>query len=108
MKSQLFKKEIPKDLLYNFLDKYAIDKGDYYLFTTISYQKAKFHKELEKFLDIIKEYYYPAKQSYITRKMSYNNFTTILRQICKSSLITYISKVKYEKLTYGIEYYIYK
>ena len=40
--------------------------------------------------------------------MSYNNFTTILRQICKSSLITYISKVKYEKSTYGIEYYIYK
>ena len=67
MKSQLFKKEIPKDLLYT-LDKYAIDKDDYYLFTTISYQKAKFHKELEKFLDIIKEYYYPAKQSYITEK----------------------------------------
>lgn len=108
MKSQLFKNDIPKDILFNFLDKYAIDKGNYYLFTTISYQKAKFHEELENFFDVLKEYYYPAKQNYITRKMSYNNFTTILRQICKCALITYTSKVKYEKSAYGIEYYIYK
>ena len=66
MKSQLFKNDIPKDILFNFLDKYAIDKCNYYL------------------------------------------FTTILRQICKCALITYTSKVKYEKSAYGIEYYFYK
>lgn len=108
MKSQLFNKEIPKNVLFDFLEEFAMDKETHFLFTNVSFQKAKFHNKLAIFCNKIKDYYYPAKQSYVTRKMSYNNFTTILRQICKCALITYTSKVKYEKSSYGIEYYIYK
>ncbi len=108
MKSQLFKNLIPTSILFEFLKEYSHDKGSYYLFSNISYNKAKYHNGVEKFCDKIKDYYFPAKQHYATRKMTYNNFTTILRQICKTNLVTHTSKVKYEKSSYDIEYFIYK
>ena len=108
MKSQIFKNEIPIHILHNFLKEFADDKETYYLFTNVSFNKAKYHKKIEEFCESIKNYYYGAKTYYVTRKMTYNNFTTVLRQICKAQLITYTSKVKYEKSSYDIEYYIYK
>lgn len=108
MKSQLFKTAIPSDILYDFLKEFAEDKDSYYLFSNVSFQKAKYHNSIVTFCEKIKTYYYKAKENYATRKMNYNNFTTIIRQICKTNLITYTSKVKYEKSSYDIEYYIYK
>lgn len=108
MKSQIFKKKIPIDILQDFLREFAEDKNNYYLFTNVSFNKAKFHKKIDIFCDSIKDYYYASKSYYVTRKMTYNNFTTVLRQICKAHLVTYTSKIKYEKSAYDIEYYIYK
>lgn len=108
MKSQLFKMEIPSDILYDFLKDFADDKDGYYLFTNVSFQKAKYHNAIERFCEMIKPYYYKSKEGYVMRKMNYNNFTTIIRQICNANLITYTSKVRYEKSSYDIEYYIYK
>lgn len=107
MKSQLFKTEIPSDILYDFLKEFADYKSTYYLFSNVSFQKAKYHCAIEAFCNKIKPYYYKSKEKYIIRKMNYNNFTTIIRQICKANLITYTSKVKYEKSSYDIEHYIY-
>ena len=108
MKSQLFKEKVPSELLFNFLEEFAICKDDHYIFSSISFNKAKFHDKIYNFCNNLKYFYHEAKQHYLTRKITYNNFTTIIRQICKSNLITYTSKVKYEKSTYDIEYYIYK
>jgi hypothetical protein len=48
-----------------------------------------------------------SKQKYLERKLAYNNFTTILRQICNFCAINYTSVIKYDKSTYNIIYYIY-
>ena len=108
MKSQIFRAEIPLSILFSFLEKYADDKGNYYLFSTVSYNKAKYHSQIASFCDGLKQYYHNAKHYYLDRKMNYNNFTTIIRQICKASLVTYTSKTDYNRSTYNIVYYIYK
>jgi len=108
MKNQLFKKTIPTTILIDFLKKYADDMGNYYIFSSICYNRAKFHNEIQKFCDEIEDYYHTSKKHYVTKKMSFNGFTTIIRQICKSNLITYTSKVNYRQSTYDIIYYIYK
>ena len=38
--------------------------------------------------------------------MTYTAFTTVLRQICKFNHIKYTTKIRYEKSTYEIVYYI--
>jgi hypothetical protein len=48
-----------------------------------------------------------SKRKYLEKKLSFNTFTTILRQICNFNKIKYISQIKYDKSSYGIEYYIY-
>ena len=108
MKNQLFKSIIPTNILFEFLKKYGDDMGNYYIFSNICYNKAKFHNEIQKFCDEIKDYYHESKKKYVTKKMSFNSFTTIVRQICKSNVITFTSKVNYRQSTYDIIYYIYK
>jgi hypothetical protein len=108
MKSQIFKQNIPSDILFLFLDKYAEDRDTHYIFSNISYNKAKFHSEISTFCNDLLPYYHYAKQYYATRTMNFNNFTTIIRQICKFGLITYTSKTEYENSAYNIIYYIYK
>ena len=44
---------------------------------------------------------------YLDKKLTYNSFTTILRQICNYNKITYTSQIKYDKSSYEITYYIY-
>ena len=55
----------------------------------------------------IKNHYFPSKQNYVTRKMTYKNFITILRQICKYHHIPFTSTIKYDKSTYDISYSIF-
>ena len=58
-------------------------------------------------MDSCKPFYHISKQKYLERKLTYNNFTTILRQICNFNKINYTSQIKYDKSTYDIIYYIY-
>ena len=108
MKTQLFKTDIPSSVLFSFLEEFADDKGGYYIFSNISYNRAKYHDKLNEFCDEIRPHYHKAKQHYVLNKMGYNNLTTVIRQICKANLITYTSKVNYRQSTYDIIYYIYK
>ena len=73
-----------------------------------SYKRSTLKDKLKEFLDKISEYYHVSKRHYLTRKMSYSRFTTIIRQICKQNQISYTSKIKYFRSTYEIIYYIVK
>jgi hypothetical protein len=108
MKSQIFKKQVESEILFNFLDKYALDKGGFYMLSNISYNKAKFHHDIATFCNTLLPYYHQSKQYYATRKMNYNNFTTIIRQVCKLCFVNYTSKTEYSNSAYNIVYYIYK
>jgi len=60
-----------------------------------------------EFCETIKNYYHLSKQFYLERKMTYNSFTTILRQICKNNNIMFTSQIKYNESKYNIDYLIY-
>lgn len=104
MTSQLFKSVFPKNILINYLNSCA---DETYIFSRDSYKKSCINGSLESFLDKLKDFYFPSKQYYVTRKMSYKNIVTIIRQVCKYLNIQYISKILYDKSSYEIIYYIY-
>lgn len=107
MSNQLFKKIIPKDILSDLLKEICDKKGDYYILDRIAYKKAEYHNLIDKLVDRLKDYYHNSKQFYLTRKLTYNYFLTIIRQLCKSQNITFNTKISYCKSIYHITYHIY-
>jgi hypothetical protein len=107
MTNQLFKQNIPNDILFDLLNLICIKNDKYYIFDSVSFKKGVFNNEIELFIEKCKCYYHKSKQKYLERKNTYNNFTTILRQICNFNKITYTSEIKYDKSSYNIIYYIY-
>ncbi|MDC0141979.1 hypothetical protein OAI84_00095 [bacterium] len=106
MSDQIFKTKVDLNILTDFLNKHAIKLEKYYLFNKVSYKKARMFNELQIFYDKILSNYFNCKQKYITRKKTYKNCITVVRQICKSHCIPFTSKLIYRKSTYEIEYYI--
>ena len=107
MTSQIFKNKIPNELLFELLNNCCIKNDKCYIFNNNSYKKAIFNEILPNFLETCRPYYHISKRKYLERKISYNNFTTVLRQICNCNNITYTSKIVYDKSVYDIIYYIY-
>jgi len=107
MSLQIFKEKIPSDILFGLLEELCVKNEKYYIFNNISYKKGVFTEKINDFLNACKSYYFTSKQKYLDRKMTYNNFMTVVRQICNSNNIVYTSKIKYNKSLYEIEYYIY-
>ena len=106
--SQLFKNKVPSSVLFDFLTKHTNTKLDYYIFNKTAYKTAKYHNHTSAFLSYIVDYYHDSKKYYATRDDSYNNFLTIIRQICKHNSIAYTSRKEYLNSTYNISYHIYK
>lgn len=107
MTNQLFKKDFPKNIFIEFLEKICIKNDKYLLFNNDAYKRGLFNNLLQEFIIGLKPYYHLSKQKYLERKITYNSFVTILRQICNYCNITYTSLIKYDKSTYNINYYIY-
>jgi hypothetical protein len=107
MLKQIFKTEVPNTFLLELLDKICQKTDKYYLFDMNAYRKLIFYGYYPAFSDSIIEHYHLSKQFYITRKISYNSVTNIIRQICKSNNIVFTSKMKYNESEYNIDYYIY-
>jgi hypothetical protein len=107
MSTQIFKKNVPTESLYSLLDVVCLKNDKYYIFNNNSYKKGLFDETIANFIQECKPYYHISKQKYLERKLTYNSFTTILRQICKFNKITHTSQIKYDKSSYDIIYYIY-
>ena len=107
MTSQVFKKKVPINILYDLLDKISLKKKNYYVLNEMSFKKAKYEELLIQFCDTLSQYYHNSKQFYITRDLVYNKFITIIRQLCKVNSIPYTSNIMYDKSSYFIYYYIY-
>ena len=107
MTSQIFKIPVPKDVLFNLLDKICVKNEKYYILNKTSYRKGEYIQELSPFYEEILQFYYTSKQFYISRKQTYSSFVTIIRQLCRINNINYTSKIIYNKSTYDIIYYIY-
>jgi len=107
MTSQIFKSQFPLEKLYTLMDLICIKTDKRYIFNKDSYKKGILHNFIPEFLEECKPYYYSSKQKYLDKKVTYNSFTTVLRQICNHNKVTYSSQIKYYKSNYDIEYYIY-
>jgi hypothetical protein len=104
---QIFRKNVPNELLFELLDKICLKTEKYYLFDNNSFRKLVYNNLHPDFLNAITEFYHISKQFYVSRKLTYNSFTTILRQICKSNNIMFTSQLKYNESKYNIDYFIY-
>jgi hypothetical protein len=104
---QLFCKQVNCVWLFELLDKICLKKDKYYVIDTNTFRKMLFHNYHEDFFKKIKNCYHLSKQFYITRKLTYNSFTNIIRQICKQNNIMFTSNIKYGESKYSIEFYIY-
>ena len=107
MSTQIFKKNIPNELFFTLLDTICTKNEKHYTFNMDSFKKGIFKESISKFIEDCKPYYHLSKRKYLERKITYNSFTTILRQICNLNKTTYTSQIKYDKSSYDIVYYIY-
>jgi len=107
MSNQIFKKRIPNETLFALLDSISTKTEKYYMIQNEVYKKGIYNNKIPEFLQEIRPFYHLSKQKYIDKKLNYNSFTTILRQICNFNNIKYISQIKYDKSKYNIHYYVY-
>ncbi len=107
MTNQIFKKNVPNNLLFDILDKICLKTDKYYLIDINSYKKLLFHQLHETLIESLKEYYHLGKQFYLTRALNYKSFTNIIRQVCKNNSIMYTSEMKYNESKYNIVFYVY-
>jgi hypothetical protein len=107
MTTQIFKKQLPNNILFELLDKICLKNEKHYTFNKDSFKRGVYNGVIQDFFTLCYPYYFLSKQKYLDRKLTFNSFTTVLRQICNCNKITYTSQIKYSKSTYNIEYYIY-
>jgi len=105
--SQIIKREIPSELLFNLLEQICTHQNNYYILNFNAYKKGIFDGTIQTFIQDCIPFYHLSKQKYLKRELSYNNFVTIIRQICKYLNVEYISNIKYDRSTYDIIYKIY-
>ena len=78
MSHQIFKDDIPNDILFSLLNDICSCKNDkYFVVDKIALKKAQFNKKIQPFLDSLDKYYHESKKFYITRKLNYTKFITI-------------------------------
>lgn len=107
MSVQIFKNKVPLSYLTQFLDKVCVVKTNkYYLINDTSYKKGVFLDIVDEFCKDIEPFYHISKRKYVTRKLNYNKFITIIRQICKHHQLPISSQIKYCS-NYSIECLIY-
>ena len=106
--SNYFIKDFSLNILYDFLEKYCILENNYYNIDINIYKKYEYNNSIWPFYNNISNYYKASKRFYLNRNITYNNFLTIIRQLCKYKEITYYSKIKYDKNKYYIIYFIKK
>ena len=107
MSTQLFKKPVPKEYLFELLEKICVKTDKYYLIDVNAFRKLVFYNYYEDFKNLIRPHYNLSKQFYVERKLVYNSFTNVIRQICKSNNIMYTSQIKYNESKYNIDFLIY-
>ena len=107
MSKQIFKKLVPTTVLYELFDQICLKTEKCYLVDQNAFKKFMYYKLNESFCELLRDYYHVSKHFYLTRAMTYNSFTSIVRQICKSNGVMFTSQIKYNESKYTIEYLVY-
>jgi hypothetical protein len=107
MSKQIFKKNPPIEFLISLLEKLCLKTEKYYIFNSTAFKKGLYNNIIVNFIEECRPYYHISKQKYLDVPIKYNNFTTILRQICNINKKVYTSQIKYDHSLYEIVYYVY-
>lgn len=107
-KSQIFKSKVPIEPLYELLEKICEKGSKFYILTKTSYKSGEFNNLIQPFCVKYIDFYHDSKRKYVERKMDYNRFITIIRQICCANNVMYEYKIVYNKSSYEIVYNIHK
>jgi hypothetical protein len=107
MSKQIFKKDVPRSLLFILLEQISLKTDKYYVIDINAFRKFLFHELDKPFIQTMLTYYHLSKQFYVTRKMTYNSFINVVRHICKNTNIMYTSQIRYNESEYNINYHIY-
>ena len=95
------------NVFFSFIKKINIKNDDnIIIIDKIIYKKIKYNGILDIFINKIKIYYNKNKLFYVNRTITYKNFLTIIRQICKLYNLKFENKIKYLNSTYEIYYII--
>lgn len=108
MDSQNIKRALKKPMVVDIIKDICIQHSmnNIYTFDNDCYKRMRLFKKVEQIIKLLKPYYYESKQYYLTRKMNYKTFCTIIRQICKHVKIKIVSNIKYIHSSYLIHYNI--
>lgn len=105
MKNQLLKGVVEE--FEPFIKKHCMQEEKKYIVDVNTFKKISYEDELTDFIDILKKYYYKNKFYYLDESsMTYNRFSTIIRQVCKNNDVAYIRDVKYIMSKYTVSYKI--
>ena len=106
MLEYLFVKQAPISILAALLEKICAKTHTNYLIDMNAYKKLLYYNYHTEFCNELREYYHKSKHFYLNREMTYNSFTNIVRQICKSNNYPYYTELKYNHSIYTILYFI--
>ena len=107
MLKQIFKSEIPQNILFDLLEQICLKTEKYYFIDINSYKKMLFAELHKPFIELIAPYYHASKQFYVDRDFIYTSFTNIIRQICKHTGVKIESEVKYNQSQYYINFFVF-
>ena len=108
IKHQIFKYMIPCDYIADFF----YDICDYdeakntYIFSNISYKRAKFNNVIDEHMKILNFFYHESKKKYLQNGFTFKGLHTIIRQLCNLYNIKYEKTIKYMFGKYEIIYTI--
>jgi hypothetical protein len=103
---KLFCKPFDVTILRDLLDKISYKTNDTYIINDDVYKRMLYHNLHTEFYNNLREYYQKSKHIYLDREFNYKTFTTVLRQLCKYTQITFDSCIKYKNSKYKHEYII--
>lgn len=104
--SKIFKKGPPREFFINFIKKARLE-NNYYISDYNFFKQISHNNTLSLFKNELKLFYYPSKQKlYLDKDFNYQNYNTILRQICKELNINIFYKIHYNQSKHNIVYYI--
>jgi len=109
LKDNIFKENVPITILINLITDISgkiKEKNNTYFIDTASFKKGILNGKIEEFFSELKPFYHESKQTYLERRLTYNHFITVLRQVCKNTSIKYTKHMRYEKSTYEVVYHI--
>jgi hypothetical protein len=106
MLCQIFKYELPNNILFDLLEQICLKTDKYYFIDLNAYKKLLFMDLKKPFIDALTEYYYLSKRFYLEREFTYSSFTNIVRQICKHGKIKIESEIKYSHSKYYINFFV--